>query len=231
MRAGRSTPSEERPNSVGVCHDGDVSDTRVKPGPGRPAGIDSGDTRQRVIDAACRCFAQYGYGPATNSLIAEMAGVTAGAVYYHYGTKSKLFDAVCEDVYGRIIARSAEVAMAQPQSVRGLLHAVLGESMRINHESPALAGFVATAPIDARRHPELTEAFSKQAVAMGETLAAAVRHGQEHGLIPADRDPVAVAHMISAIVDGFAHAAATTSPTAMDDMTALFDSLLLGADE
>ncbi|ORW21801.1 TetR family transcriptional regulator [Mycolicibacter nonchromogenicus] len=207
-----------------------MSGTRAKPGPGRPAGIDSGDTRQRVIDAACRCFAQYGYGTATNSLIAELAGVTAGAVYYHYGTKSKLFDAVCEDVYGKIIARSAEVAMAQPLSVRGVLHAVLGESMRINHESPTLAGFVATAPIDARRHPELTEAFAKQAVAMAETLTAAVRLGQDHGLIPADRDPAAIARMISAIVDGFAHAAATSSPADMDEMTALFDLLLLESD-
>ncbi len=183
-----------------------------------------------MIDAACRCFAQYGYSTATNSLIAELAGVTAGAVYYHYGAKSKLFDAVCETVYGKIIARSAEVAMAQPLSVRGLLHAVLGESMRINHESPTLAGFVATAPIDARRHPELTEAFAKQAVAMAETLTAAVRHGQDHGLIRADRDPVAIARLISTIVDGFAHAAATTSPAVMDDMTALFDSLLLEAE-
>nr|CRL70816.1 TetR family transcriptional regulator [Mycolicibacter nonchromogenicus] len=183
-----------------------------------------------MIDAACRCFAQYGYGTATNSLIAELAGVTAAAVYYHYGTKSKLFDAVCEDVYGKIIARSAEVAMAQPLSVRGVLHAVLGESMRINHESPTLAGFVATAPIDARRHPELTEAFTKQAVAMAETLTAAVRLGQDHGLIPADRDPAAIARMISAIVDGFAHAAATSSPADMDDMTALFDLLLLESD-
>ncbi|QZA06969.1 TetR/AcrR family transcriptional regulator [Mycolicibacter heraklionensis] len=208
-----------------------MSDTKVKSGPGRPAGADSGDTRQRVIDAACRCFAEHGYGPATNSLIAELAGVTAGAVYYHYGTKSKLFDAVCEDVYGKIIARSTAVAMATPQSVHGLLRSVLAESTRINHESPALAGFVATAPIDARRHPELTEAFGKQAVRMTETLAAAVRNGQDHGLIPADRDPVAVAHLIGAIVDGFAHAAAATDAAAMDAMTALFDSLLLSASE
>lgn len=197
-------------------------------GPGRPAGTDSGDTRQRVIDAACRCFAQYGYGPATNSLIAELAGVTAGAVYYHFGTKNKLFDAVCADVYGKIIARW-DVAMAANRSVPGLLRAVLDESMQINHESPELAGFVATAPIDARRHPELAEAFATQAVRMAEALTAAVRHGQDDGLIPSDRDPAAVAQLISAIVDGFAHAAARTDPAAMDTMTDLFESLLLNA--
>jgi AcrR family transcriptional regulator len=215
-----------------VRDDCGVSENKVtRPGPGRPAGIDSVDTRQRVIDAACRCFAQYGYGPATNNLIADMAGVTAGSVYYHFGTKRKLFDAVCDDVYGNIIARSSEV-MSGAHTVHGLLRAVLSESMRINHESPELAGFVATAPIDARRHEELTEAFAKQATIMADALTGAVRTGQAGGLIPADLDPAEVAGMINAIVDGFAHAAASTDPAAMDRMTQLIDTLLLkpGAD-
>jgi AcrR family transcriptional regulator len=182
-----------------------------------------------MLIAACRCFAQYGYGPATNNLIAELAGVTAGSLHYHFGSKSKLFDAVCEYVYGKIVARSVE-ALAGPHSVRGLLRAVLAESMRINHESPELAGFVATAPIDARRHPELTQAFAKQAAMMITMLSDAVKGGQDAGLIPVDLDPVAVAGMISAIVDGFAHAAAATDVTAMDRMNDLFDSLLLEPD-
>ncbi|MGV0813345.1 TetR/AcrR family transcriptional regulator [Mycolicibacterium boenickei] len=200
--------------------------TSTRSGPGRPAGTDSVDTRQRVLDAACQCFAQHGYGPATNNLIAEMAGVTAGSLHYHFGSKSKLFEAVCDYVYGKIVARSVE-ALAGPHSVPGLLRAVLAESMRINHESPELAGFVATAPIDARRHPELSEAFAKQAEAMTATLSQAVQAGQRAGLIPKDMDPVAVAGMISAIVDGFAHAAANTDVTAMDSMTELFGTLLL----
>ncbi|MBU9763811.1 TetR/AcrR family transcriptional regulator [Mycobacterium sp. TNTM28] len=203
--------------------------TTARSGPGRPAGTDSVDTRQRVLDAACRCFAQHGYGPATNNLIAEMAGVTAGSLHYHFGSKSKLFEAVCDYVYGKIVARSVE-ALAGPHSVRGLLRAVLAESMRINHESPELAGFVATAPIDARRHTELSEAFTKQAEAMTTTLSKAVSSGQRAGLIPQELDPVAVAGMISAIVDGFAHAAANTDVAVMDSMNQLFGRLLLEPD-
>lgn len=203
--------------------------SNIRPGPGRPAGADSIDTRNRVLVAACRCFAQYGYGPATNNLIAEMAGVTAGSLHYHFGSKSKLFDAVCEYVYGKIIARSVE-ALAGPHSVRGLLRAMLAESRRINHESPELAGFVATAPIDARRHPELTQAFAKQAAMMISTLSDAVQTGQDAGLIPGGLEPVAVAGMISAIVDGFAHAAASVDVAEMDRMSDLFDDLLLESD-
>lgn len=211
--------------------DGGVSDTNtVKAGPGRPAGTDSTDTRQRVIAAACRCFAQNGYGPATNAQIAELAGVTAGSVHYHFGSKSNLFAAVCDDVYGKIITR-ATVAMSPALSVRGLLQAVLSESMRINHELPDLAGFVAAAPVDARRHPELAMAFAGQGMRMVQSLTEAVQRGQADGLIPAGEDPVQIARMISAIVDGFARAAAGADPDDMDAMNRLFDALLLEASD
>ena len=181
-----------------------------------------------MIAAACRCFAQYGYGPATTGQIAELAGVTAGSVHYHFGSKVNLFAAVCDDVYGKIIAR-ATVAMSPALSVRGLLQAVLSESMRINHDLPDLAGFVAAAPVDARRHPELAEAFASQGTRMVESLTEAVRRGQDSGLIPAAEDAVQIARMISAIVDGFARAAAAADPAEMDAMNRLFETLLLDA--
>lgn len=200
----------------------------AKSGPGRPAGIDSVDTRQRVIDAACRCFAQYGYGPTTNNQIAKMARVTAGAVYYHFGTKSQLFAAALDYAYDKIVARTARATAGQ-HSVPGLLHAWLTESMRINHESPELAGFVAGAAIDVRRHPELADAYAKDRVAMGGAVIEAVARGQDGGLIPADLDPVQVSQLIGAITGGFALMAAATTPAAMDQLTVLFDMLLLHA--
>ncbi|WP_194818202.1 TetR/AcrR family transcriptional regulator [Nocardia sp. XZ_19_385] len=202
---------------------------QAKAGPGRPAGIDSVETRQRVIDAAIRCFAQHGYGPATNSVIAGMAGVTSGAVYYHFGSKPQMFEAVCAEVYGRIQDR-AKAAIMGAMSVRELLKALLAVSMEINHEAPQLAGFVATAPIDARRHAELTEAFATVSVGMVDGLTEAVTRGQEAGLIPAELDPVQVARLVLAVVDGFAHAAAASDPIEMDILDGLFERLLLDAE-
>ncbi|MEU8900277.1 TetR/AcrR family transcriptional regulator [Nocardia sp. NPDC048505] len=202
---------------------------RSKVGPGRPAGVDSVDTRQRVIDAAIRCFAQSGYGPAANSVIANSAGVTAGAVYYHFGTKSQLFEAVCAEVYGRIQERAA-AAIAGAMSVRELLKALLAVSMQINHEFPDLAGFVATAPIDARRHEELNEAFAAVDQAMVDGVREAVVRGQDAERIPRELDSRQVARLILAVVDGFAHAAAATEPIEMDVLDRLFERLLLDAE-
>ena len=200
-----------------------------RPGPGRPPGTDSSDTRRRVLRAACRCFAESGYGPSTNSQIAELAGVTAGSVHYHFRTKHHLFEAVCEDVYGTFHARM-EGVLAGSKPVSGLLRAVLTESMRINHEAPELAGFVATAPVDAARHPELAPAFVRQSAAMFEQLTAAVVRGQEGGDISPDLLPARVVALIFAIANGFAHAAVGNDPAEMDEMNALFDRMLLVPD-
>ena len=209
----RSRPPKPLPDSRQIEDDDGVSESRAhRPGPGRPAGVDSLETRRRVIDAACRCFAQCGYGPTTNNVIAEMAGVTAGSVYYHFGTKRNLFGAVCDDVYGKIVGRSQE-AISGALSVRELLRAVLTVSMRINHESPELAGFVAAAPIDARRHPELAEAYAPAGPAMVDSLTAAVVRGQGVAESRSNWVPFGWRSLISAIVDGFANAAALTGPT------------------
>jgi len=56
------------------------------------------ETRTRILDAAENVF--YAQGVAHTSLadVAEAAGVTRGAIYWHFRNKSDLFDAMCERV-------------------------------------------------------------------------------------------------------------------------------------
>jgi AcrR family transcriptional regulator len=197
-----------------------------KTGPGRPLGSEGAVTRKRIIESARRCFSQYGYGPATNSIIAEAAGVTTGAVHYHCGTKDRLFDAVCEDVYSQIMAQTSG-AVSQPMSVTDLLRTLLRDSLRINRECPELASFVATAPIEARRYPELTAAFAKYPKAVNEGVVKAVKLGQKAGLIPEALDARQIALLIYTVGMGFDHVAAETDPDTTDSLNQLFDELVL----
>lgn len=50
-------------------------------------------TRARILDAAMRLFAEVGYHAATNALIAEAAGITRGAMLYHFATREELVEA------------------------------------------------------------------------------------------------------------------------------------------
>jgi len=75
----------------------------------------------------------------------------------------------------------------------------------------------------------MAEAYGRQAQLMVGSLTAAVVRGQRGGRIPAELGPLRVAILISAIVDGFANAAALTGPDEMDAMTTLFEILVLDA--
>jgi AcrR family transcriptional regulator len=62
--------------------------------PGRPKGGDSGDTAERILDAAETLFASHGFHGVTLRQIAALANVDAALASYHFGAKRDLFDAV-----------------------------------------------------------------------------------------------------------------------------------------
>src|SRR6516225_5182220 len=50
-------------------------------------------TRARILDAAMRLFAEVGYHAATNSMIADTARLTRGAMLYHFADREQLVEA------------------------------------------------------------------------------------------------------------------------------------------
>jgi AcrR family transcriptional regulator len=60
--------------------------------PSRPTS--PADTRQRLLDAAARVFAQHGLAGSTTRAIAEAAGVNEVTLFRHFGTKDRLLEAV-----------------------------------------------------------------------------------------------------------------------------------------
>ena len=50
-------------------------------------------TRARILDQAMRLFAEIGYHAATNPVIADAAGLTRGAMLYHFPTREALVEA------------------------------------------------------------------------------------------------------------------------------------------
>jgi AcrR family transcriptional regulator len=73
-------------------------------------------TRRAVLDAAHGVFGRRGYHEATLREIAEVAGVSKGAVYYNFANKEELFLALLE---ARMEERLREVAAAYEQPDSG----------------------------------------------------------------------------------------------------------------
>ncbi len=53
-------------------------------------------TREALIAAASKLFADKGFAATSTEEILSQAGVTRGALYHHFADKSALFEAVCE---------------------------------------------------------------------------------------------------------------------------------------
>ena len=62
-------------------------------------------TRQRLLDAAARLFAQHGYAASPVAAIGEEAGISRGLVNFHFKTKENLLHAVIEQLVAELEAR------------------------------------------------------------------------------------------------------------------------------
>jgi AcrR family transcriptional regulator len=58
--------------------------------------LQNSDTRSRIIEAAGAVFSSMGYNQASLDLVADYAGMTKGAVYWHFSSKQELFLALLE---------------------------------------------------------------------------------------------------------------------------------------
>src|SRR5215467_4709569 len=89
------------------------SQTSAKPRARRTQADRSAATRDALVAAARRLFADQGFAEVPADSIVAAAGVTRGALYHQFADKTALFDAVLEAVEADIARRLAhEVAAA-----------------------------------------------------------------------------------------------------------------------
>jgi AcrR family transcriptional regulator len=86
----------------------------------------SAATRDALVAAGRRLFAEHGFAEVATDTIVAAAGVTRGALYHQFADKTALFDAVLEAVEADIARRLAEEAATAgiTDPVEALRHAV-----------------------------------------------------------------------------------------------------------
>src|SRR5262245_22594995 len=62
----------------------------------RRTKMEAAATREKLLDAAAGVFREHGVAHSTLAEVAAAAGMTRGAVYWHFRDKAHLFDALCE---------------------------------------------------------------------------------------------------------------------------------------
>lgn len=105
-------------------------------------------TRGRLLEAAFSVFAAYGYTQATIDTIADAAGLSKGAVYFHFSSKEAVF---CEVLWSRIRSEEERLQKAVARHVERPLEHLLEQ----------LIAFLGLDPRDTTWPPLLTEFWSQ----------------------------------------------------------------------
>ncbi|MBW1988452.1 MAG: TetR/AcrR family transcriptional regulator [Deltaproteobacteria bacterium] len=66
----------------------------------------------RILEAARRIFGEYGFHGTTTRMIAQEVGIDISTLYYHWGEKADLYEAVVLDIYEDLRRKLSEVERA-----------------------------------------------------------------------------------------------------------------------
>jgi AcrR family transcriptional regulator len=152
------------------------------------------DTRTRLLDAAERAFAEAGLAGARVNAIAAEAGANKAMLYYYFGDKEGLYNAVLERVFAQVSAVVAEVEASGAQGAEAQLRRFFEGYAAILAEHPHLVRLMVRSLLDdapaqtARLGPRMREVVPR--------VAAAVAAGQARGELRAAVNPALVAPTI-----------------------------------
>ncbi len=159
-------------------------------------------TRDRILDAAEQLFAEHGVSRTTLQHIASAAGVTRGAIYWHFDDKVALFNAMIERAVMPLEVELARMDSADPlcdlreHMLSALRITVEDARVRQVFEIAALkmefVGDLHAARV--RRHESLLKWMARAEERVGRAI--------EQGAVRADINPHAAALAMWALIDG-----------------------------
>lgn len=178
------------------CFMSDSVDTQTA-GSGRPRRrTDPEATTARLLDAAATEFVEYGYEAAVISRVARRAGVTVGAVYSRWPTKSEVMVAALDHIFERLLPaermQQLNVAELPTPAVLELWSAHLLSSDAVQDVLIQVFG-------SARNHPAVRERLRRFLNDQSDQLTYLIEKGKTEGPHNAALSTVAVTLMCQAI--------------------------------
>lgn len=162
------------------------------------------DTRDRILASATQVFAQYGYAGATLDAIATDAGMTKGAVYWHFASKSDLFLALMEQrMQTRLPAVPEEVRKAfGAEDPEAGVAELLATQLTYGQTNPEWIKLYLEF-ITQSREPEVQKLLSSTSYQSLQAIVdGLIRQLQEQGQLAADIDPFVLATFWTGMLDG-----------------------------
>src|SRR5438552_4692853 len=149
-------------------------------------------SRKQLMAAAIDCFARLGYQGTTIARIARDAGVTKGAVYYHFRDKEELLFETVKDRIGGFEQHVLEKVTPTPDALTRLREAVdacLFHATVSNHRRSIITLMIEALDTNPRLSGEFRDILRR----MRTFLTTVILRGQPKGTPRADGAPAAAA--------------------------------------
>jgi AcrR family transcriptional regulator len=150
-----------------------------------------GSLDQVLIDAAMDLFASYGYRGTSLARIARAAGVTKGALYWHFADKEEFFIAVVAKVLGeweQIFEKSARAANAV--EFRAEFGRMFDTMAALNEKNPWVSRLLLIIALESHKiGPRVLRSMRKANLHGIASFRELVERGQRLGIFDAELEP------------------------------------------
>lgn len=145
-------------------------------------------TRDKILRAATKVFARYGYEGGSVEKISSLAKSYDRMIYYYYGSKEGLFVAVLEGIYQRMDEAEARVA-PDPANPVEALKIVIRFKLDYYRRNPEFVNLLNTENLHKGRHVSKLERRGEYSSHAVQIIARILESGAAQGLFRNDLNP------------------------------------------
>ncbi len=187
---------------------------------------------QQIIDAAIRVLARQGYARTSLLEIAKEAGMSKGALHYHYPTKEALIHAVLETACNVVQARTLQAWSPSDnpfEALRKSLEELWATRVERTNEALVVADLLALSLYDESLRPKLAEFYELGAKQIRDYLEENLIAVGLEPRIPLDILPRIVIGLLDGLVmQAFADPDAFSADEVVDAVQAIAVSIFTG---
>jgi AcrR family transcriptional regulator len=160
-------------------------------------------SRETLIAAARKSFAESGYFNCRISDIVQKAGMSQGSVYWYFSSKEELLKAVLSEAFeslGAVMAQAASGTGSAQQKLDALMNGLLDYAQTGSEFTAIMISLMGHGNEDMFARL----GFDMHQIGLGYTqsLLAILTQAQAEGVVPADLDPLALTMMFFGMFNG-----------------------------
>lgn len=138
----------------------------------------------RILEAALEEFAEHGFAGARIERISAGAGTVDRMLYYYYGNKERLYQAVLEQAYAQMIG--AQRSFVTPEDPVAAMRQLVEHSWDHYASHPHLVRLLMNENLLRGRHVQQSEQVGPTSFPLVETVKTVLEAGQARGVFRAD---------------------------------------------